>query len=103
MLVSFLQPISVGGSNATLLPFRVNYTLVEEDINNNYIELPLASIIIPATLIFVDRLLLSPELDYTISFIDGKIRISFVGDYSPGQPEAPSIGDNLHIFYWTTQ
>lgn len=80
---------------------RVNFVLSAEDVSNGYIELPVSDVVANATSVFVDRLALFPDLDYTISVVSEKVRITFTGNFATNQPEAPSVGDNIHVLYWT--
>jgi|1048.fasta_scaffold88463_2 hypothetical protein len=80
---------------------RANFTLTTQDVSNGYLELPVSEVVPNATSVFVDRLALFPDLDYTISTVAGKVRITFAGNFATNQPEAPSSGDNIHVLYWT--
>jgi len=80
---------------------RLNFVLTAQDISNGYVELPVAEVVPNATSVFVDRLALFPDLDYIVSTVSGKVRITFAGNFAANQPEAPTSGDNIHVLYWT--
>lgn len=80
---------------------RINFVLTSQDVSNGYIELPVSDVVANATSVFLGRLALFPDLDYIISTVSGKVRITFTGNLAVNQPEAPSVGDNVHVLYWT--
>jgi len=96
-LTSDLAAETVARTAAALVFVRFSGQLTSTDITNGYFEL-IHKVKHESVSAFIDRLALRHELDYTLSDVNGKTRISFVSGFTSGA-EAPAIGDLVHGNY----
>jgi len=77
----------------------VKVVLSASDIANQYVELPVGSIVEYSVVANVDRLYLLPE-ELVESVVLGKVRLTFAGAIATGGEQALVAGDVLTLRYW---
>jgi hypothetical protein len=81
-------------------PQTASITLTSIDVTNGFVEFtPVNTFISGSLMCFVGRLFLCEGEDYTTSFQDGKISLTFTGSFAVGQSEGAQEGDRVLCRY----
>ena len=84
----------------TLLKQEV-FVITEEDVSNGYVELAGTDIVSRSVSAFVDRLCIFEGEDYSLSLVEGSVRLAFLNSFAADGEEAIEEGDSLRVTYWS--
>jgi len=76
-------------------------TLTEEHIEQGFVELPVINIIPNSMVVFLNRLGIFENEDFSVSVINNKTRLTFINDFSLTGLEPAQAGEQIRITYWT--
>lgn len=77
---------------------KESFTLVSGDVSNGYVELAYQAQP-KSTTVFIDRLGATEDVDYTVSVVGGKTRLTWIGQLASGGASELVVGDKVHVKY----
>ena len=76
-------------------------TITQEHISQGYVVLPDISIVIGSVVAFLNRVAIFENEDFQVSVVEESARLVFLNNLAIGGVEAPEVGEQLRLTYWS--
>lgn len=81
-------------------PTSESFVLTAQDEMNGFIELSVGSIVEDSDVVVLDRVFLHKNIDYSLTAVNERVRLTFINDCAAGGAEALGEGDRILFKYW---
>lgn len=76
-------------------------TLTQEHVDQGFVDISVINIIPNSMVVFLNRLGIFEDEDFSVSVVDNKTRLTFINNFSATGLEPVQPGEQLRITYWT--